>query len=666
MVIEKDQDLRIDYQLHFQGKFCLGFDTSKGCAVSLVHDGPTIGKLNIIPFHLEIVDELDCRSYSEIVLPQDVVIASSVRPEKLLDGVRFLKRYPDAPFTVDECWRVVGDELTWSVRVEPDEGIRPRSLQIRQFFPNPQRNESQCEWQVWTACAGYPRTYLQAAFSRIIYGDANFGTGIPILTLYNGEMDLGISLAKPLGLRLPRWSFCFDDYRGGGVTAETSWIKLGDGFSPKSELLFRMHDGDWRPGLAWFAGKYPTYFQPGNPQAIKEIDGPFAGGRAGDTEETADWMKRYGAKAVEIHLHYACYGNYFPEENEWVCREKPHPKLLEKKITPEIIHQTISMYQKKSIHPLLYIQLAGDGYKEYVEEKFPESIARTIYGNRMGFDYYNFWLMNSDLSLPFGKHIAAQLERFFKLYPEASGLFWDQPCYDSIDAAHHDGITMVNNKPAYRLAFCYDHHRDRMVQEAHRRGMFVSSNGPVYIELTEGLDQIMAEALASADNVKYLCIERPMIIFSGASNSAEAEFIFQTCLLTGATCPFAPEKPQSPEVEEVIFAYLPLLLPLKGRRWLLEANPLTLPSGTEGNIFRKPDSKVCVTLVSHLPRLRYPAAIGQPITFETKFSGAEEVKKVSYLTLKTDTWKEAEISKVENRVKITLPAHCVASTVLIE
>ncbi len=323
-------------------------------------------------------------------------------------------------------------------------------------------------------------------------------------------------------------------------------------------------------------------------------------------------------------------------------------------------------YKARGIHPLLYLQLAGDGYRQYVEEKFPESIAHTIHGDRMGVDHYNTWLMNSDPALPFGKHIAGHPDRFFELYPEASGLFWDQPCYDSIDAAHHDGITMVYNKPAYRLAFCYDTHRDPMVTEAHRRGMFVSSNSPVYIELAQKLDQIMAEALTSADNVQYLCLERPMIIFSLASNSAEAEFIFQTCLLTGATCPQASSGPLDSEIEEVFFAYLPLLVPLKGRRWVLEANPLELPSGTAGNIFRRPDGKTCVTLVSRLPRLPSLTGSRQPITFETKFHGVEEVKAAAYVTLKTDGWREAEF-KIENgRAKITLPEHCVASTVVID
>ncbi|MFH0964692.1 MAG: hypothetical protein V2A58_11865, partial [Planctomycetota bacterium] len=465
---------------------------------------------------------------------------------------------------------------------------------------------------------------------------------------------------------IPRWGFVIGDYRGGGVTAESGWMKLGEGASPKTELLIRMHEGDWRPGLSWFAAKYPTYFRPGNPRAVEEIDGPFAGGRGGDTEEKADQMLRYGAKAVEIHLHYACYGHYFPEEEEWTCREQWGPKRYEKKLSRSIVRRTLEMYKSKGIHPLMYIQLSGDVVKEYAERNFPESIARTIYGNRMGFDWYDYWMVNSDPALPFGKHIAAELERFFELYPNASGLFWDQPCYDSIDLAHHDGITMVDNRPAYRLAFSYDAHRDRMVAEAHRRGMFVSANGPVYIELAEGLDQIMAEALSSADDVKYMCIERPMIVFSGARTAAEAEFVYQTCLLTGATCPFAPGERQSAEVEEVMGAYGRLLEPLRGRRWLLEANPLELPSGTEGNIFRGRDGKVYVTLVSRLPQLTNPGAKGAPLTFEARFAGAENVGKACYLTLKGPRWRKAEVAVEGKSARVTLPRHRIASTVALE
>lgn len=664
-LIDQWRDLQVDHELRFQEAFALGLDTSRGCAVALTADRPEVGRLNMIPFHLEIVDELDRRSYCEIPLPQEVVVASSVESEVVPDGIRFLKKYPGAPFRVEECWRVVDGELRWEVTVAPEEGIQPRSIAIRQFFPNPQKNENVCWWKVWTARAGYPRSTLQAAFSRITYGDANIGTGIPILSLYDPGSDIGVSLAKPLGLRLPRWGFVFGDYRAGGVTAETAWIKLGDGLSPKTELLFHMHEGDWRPGLAWFAEKYPTYFRPGNPRAVEEIDGPFAGGRAGDTEEQADCMLRYGAKAVEIHLHYACYGHYFPKEEEWVCRETWGMERYERKLSRSVVRETLDMYKEKGIHPLMYIQLSGDAVKEYAEKNFPESIARTVYGNRMGFDWYDYWMVNSDPSLPFGRHIAAQLDRFFEVYGDASGLFWDQPCYDSIDATHHDGITMVNNKPAYRLVFCYHIHRDRMVAEAHRRGMFVSANGPAYIELAEGLDQIMAEAMTSAENVQYLCIERPMIVFSGAASAAEAEFIFQTCLLSGATCPRAPQERQSAEVEEVIFAYLPLLEPLRGRKWLLEANPLELPSGTEGNIFRIPSGKVCVTLVSRLPRLTQSDADSAPLTFKVRFKGAGATKDAAYLTLKADGWSRGQLALAGDSVDVTLPDHRVASVVVL-
>ncbi|MFH0965628.1 MAG: hypothetical protein V2A58_16650, partial [Planctomycetota bacterium] len=149
--------LRVDHELRFQGEFRLGFDTRRGCAVRLEGERATVGRMNMIPFHLEIVDDLERRSYSEIELPTDGGIASSVKAEVLPDEVRFTKRYPGAPFRVEESWRVAEGEVRWTAAVEGEEGIAPRSIAIRQFFPNPQKNESLCAWQVWTARAGYPR-----------------------------------------------------------------------------------------------------------------------------------------------------------------------------------------------------------------------------------------------------------------------------------------------------------------------------------------------------------------------------------------------------------------------------------------------------------------------------------------------------------------------------
>jgi len=640
--------------------FTIGVGMDSGRLESLDMPHADFGRWNTIPGRLEIVDELTPGHYRDGQSACDVV----ARQEK--DGsVVVEKRFRGACFGVREKWAVENGEARWDVSVSLDKGEAPRSIRIRQFVP--WATSEPYRWDVWTAQQHFPRSVVQVGQTSMVYGDLCFGTAIPILTIFSGRADVGLSLAKPFGLRIPRWAMVFDGYRGGGVTIESGHMKLASGHPAETALMLHPHEGCWRPGLGWLVRKYPTYFQAGHPDASKKVDGGFLIGSPSTTTRQARLARSYGAKVAEMHHHYRYYGDYFPERGTWrtIEGDPPREAIRKDERSVEVIRKSIKMFRRNKIAPLLYIQIAGDGYQPYVEKKFPESIALNTDGQRMGQKYYKVWMMNSDPSLPFGKSIGEELARFFRLYPEAGGLFWDQACYDDLDSAHHDGITMVDNQPMYRLAYCYEPHRDWMVDEAHRRGMVVSANGLLSIELGEGIDQIMAEGTSwLADVIQYECVARPMLFYHYFKDADDVEEMFQKCLIAGATGYAVPNHDLPADAERLFRVYTSLVAHLKGRTWLLEPRPLTLPRRVDGNIFTGGDGNLYVTLVSSGQSLR-DAGKPQPVTFHVRSRKVSAIRSVTYWNTHG---KELRAGfQIEGDVaSITLPKHKVASVVRIE
>lgn len=640
----------------------IAIDRASGRMARLELARNAFGVWNTIPGRLEIVDErqpLFCRD------GRDECRVTVARERETL---QFRKRFKHARFTVTETWSVAGDEAQWKVAVQLDRGEKPRSVRIRQFMPWP-TEEPHWGWNIWMAALNFPKLLVNVGNTSLVYGDLCFGAAIPLISIYKGSSfipnfkdrgEAGLSLAKPFGLRIPRWTVSFDDFRCGGVTIESGCLKLTTDQPAETALLLHPHAGCWRPGLGWLVKKYPTYFRPGHPQASELLEGGFVPGGPHDTDRMIKTAKAYGAKAVEVHRHYPHYGWYFPEKKRWTCMEwgrKLHA------VSRAGIRATIRRYRRQGILPLLYIQLGGDGYQPFVEKRFPESIALNVDGQRMGCAFYKVWMMNSDQDLPFGKFLDQDLDRFFKLYPEAGGLFWDQAGYDDLDRAHHDGVTMVDNQPMYRLSFSYQWLRDKMVREAHRRGMVVSSNGPRLIELAEGLDQVMAEGSSWVVDVQqYFCVARPMIFFHYFQNEDEVEEMFQKCLLAGGTCYTAPLQRYSAKIEKLFRLYLPLLKHLHGRQWVLEPDPLRLPHGVGGNLFKGRDGHHYVTLVSQRLRLQDEGRSTRRLSFGVRLDGVEQLRQVAYWGPGTAE-QRASFRVKDGVAEIALPRHKIASVV---
>ena len=560
------------------------------------------------PGGLEIVDELTGAGYRDGRDPSEVTV-ERIRANGS-PGWRVRKAFRGAAFTVTETWSATSSEILWAASVHLKARQRARSIQVRQFVPWP---EDPYDWKVWTAARHYPALAAQVGNQYVTYGDVCFGTVLPIVTVYDEAKDLGLSLAKPFGLRIPQWGFRFDTYHFGGIHVESGLLGLRPDRDARVELMFCAHAGCWRPALGWLVKKYPDYFKPGNPRTPERLEGGFMTGSAFRSPQELRRAARRGARMVDVHNHFPFYGNYFPDDSEWKTwrwTENPAEARARKEPpnSPQRMERSFRKMQRMGMLALPYLQIAGDAWQPWAEREFPESIAVSPDGRRFPGWKNMHWLMNADPSLPFGQHIDRQIDRFFDLYGDmADGVFWDQACYDFIDIAHDDGITMLDNKPAYRLAFCYEKHAAKLVAELRRRKQFLVANGPVYIELCRGIDAIMAEAHEWIAQVfQYLCAARPMLYFGKIKTLTPAtlEALFQECLLLGASCYAAHQVAWPREMDRLHDVYRPMIDRLRGRRLCFDPNPLTVPTGIEGNLFRGAEGEVIVVLVRRMTRER--------------------------------------------------------------
>ena len=110
-------------------------------------------------------------------------------------------------------------------------------------------------------------------------------------------------------------------------------------------LLFRGHEGCWRPGLEFIINRYKEFFYPVNDQVWQHhkafaITNPFTLTESVDALPIA-WS--------EIHNHFPYYSNYAPTEAAWdsvVLHDYPE---LAAEILPYLLEDFDKEFLKKMI-----------------------------------------------------------------------------------------------------------------------------------------------------------------------------------------------------------------------------------------------------------------------------------------------------------------------------
>ena len=535
---------------------------------------------------------------------------------KILTGIRV----GDELFNGYKGGVTVPDGVEWSQNVSPtDDGgiswkfhlVETAGLAERSGFLKVKIPYSYPPYpiMVWSAGRRFPDSVCNIGGITLFYGDVCYGTMIPIVSLYDAKRDIGLTIAKPLGRRGGRFSFHFETYHEEGMEVIFSDFAIKPHAELEFELLLCGHVGCWRPGLRWFADRYPDFFLPHNPN-VWNHHGAFAITNPFTKPTAVEKLQASGVQWSEIHNHFPNYGCYAPEVSEWdsvVLHDYPElTNEIPSKISPELIREHIRRLHKHNIMGMLYIQCTGDALIPWAESNFPESIALDSAGNKIP-TWKECCFINADPSTPFGKFMDAQIDRFLKMYPEIDGVFIDQLCYQTMDYAHSDGTTCVDGRPAYLFAFSYTHNIEKLTNAIHSAGKIAWGNGPFDIEIAQYVDGIMAEGTSGiSESYKYFCIRKPILVHTYLTDDLKVESMLRYCLLAGASWSFGGSSTlrepleQTPAIKRLFEEYLPLIKPLMDTEFCLDAHPFALPPTYKGEAFKKRNSDTrFITVLGH-------------------------------------------------------------------
>ena len=498
----------------------------------------------------------------------------------------------------------VPEGVVWSQSVTPIDGGLSWRFRLRETAGKPLRSGflkvkipysyPPYGLMTWAANRRFPASLCDLGGHHLYYGDVCYGTVIPMVCLYDPKRNLGLTIAKPLGRTGGRFAFRFGTYHEEGMEVVFSDFALKPGAEVELELLLCGHVGCWRPGLRWFADRFPDYFLPPNPDAWKH-HGPFAITSPFSTPETVKRLEEHGVKWSELHNHFPNYGSYAPKEADWesvVLHDYPNLKdEIPSRISPELIRQQIRRLHDSNILAMMYIQCTGDGFIPWAEAHFPDAIARDSAGKPFP-TWRECCFLNADPSTSFGKFMDAQIDRFLKMYSEMDGVFIDQLCYHAIDFAHSDGCTCVDGRPAYQFGISYEHAIQKLTKFIHGAGKLAWGNGPFDVEIAKYIDGMMCEGTSGlSQGHKYLCIRKPRLVHTYPTDVFKTEAMLRYCLLAGAAWSVGGSSTlrnpplQTPQIRQLFAEYTPLIEPLLETEFCLEANPVELPPGYQGECF---------------------------------------------------------------------------------
>jgi hypothetical protein len=561
------------------------------------------------PAGLEVFDELERKWYTDLKTPSQVtdLVANTYETS-------FLKQFEGAPFSLRCTWRPTGDGLRLYVEALLHEGAAQRSIRISVVLPaTPHLASWAPSWPAPSDVRADPIRYCYLADEA---GKAR--TGIPMLTLFHPGKG-GLSLCMPFEVPKVQLNMGVEPFdptkwyvpetvprlsAGAEVDTVTPPDKgdMGErlvirftekhvGLRPGKTLPFAMwlfgHAPDWRPALGTVVETYKDYFEP-HPGFAALAGGTYGANPNRVAPEMLAASRPFGYTKNWFHAHFEFHGEFLTDQAcsdpayRWVC--EPYPK--------EFVDLGVDRV-RKGIHSLRAI---GDatfvyGFNMHCDETIirkrhlDADVGRNQKGD-IARAYHEQPVMYFSPESPFGRHQLEQMDRLMKIYPEIAGVALDNWNYAGIDFGHDDGITMVNNQPAANLNFSQQRMIPAIAAKMHATGRFVFTNKGRTIESFRGVDTVLTEAHGheTYGTFAYMNLHRCVTPceYESMADAKYAEYVLKYVLVWGGQQSHF-EAQSDPEQSQ---AYKPLYDCIRNQRWVFTPDPLTLPPGCQGQIFR--------------------------------------------------------------------------------
>lgn len=601
--------------------------------------------------YLRVYDERDGKWYDD--LHDRFTISKGARRG---DKVTFTKKFAGAPFVLTVSLALDDESLMWELTaVKANRKVADRSLRVGFNFP------LQAGWNVWAPCLkgefafdgmdDFNFNHVQITFvspQEII---------LPMVSHYSKGADVGYSMLEPIGDKVPAARF---QYENGGKLFNWGYNQKPVGKMPTLEALnyyiglvgdrpmktrveIVFHEGDWRPGVGKVYEKYREYFDPDS-KAIYDFEGVFECGGTYIGEDPKPWTD-LGLRTLEVHGHFCYYSDYFQEgQDRWrrigiaerlyhkyrgtkkemdawavldyidshtdeeLAEEIYGPAWREK--VPDLekafyhrredIKRNLRNIRDAGIFPFWYFNYT-DGFRPVAEKRWPDAICRDQNGQPMPSGWHMSHNMNADESTSFGRFCDESIPKILKEYPPLVGFFLDCFRHYEIDYAHQDGITVVDNRPAYSVNFSYDWITERMTGHMAATGkpMAIFANKPQTIRCMRHVDGVLLEGGGDQAEEKYFwaCIAMPNF-FMWTSNEAPVDENLRRAVVHGCFPKVARGEDHAATVA-LYGRYLPLYEQFRRRVLCFEPDPMRVPKGSRGKLYTVADGYVAGIVNTH-------------------------------------------------------------------
>jgi len=586
----------------------------------------------------------------------------------------FTQQYEGAPFRIRQRFAETAAGIRWEASLSLLDGQQQdRSVQVCWMLPLP------FGWQFWgpNDLVGHKTDGVTPY--RYVYGhtdDNAYGTVIPLVGIWG--RDDGLAVFSPPDVR--KTQIMFDVYTqnicdpANGVIRRIEDLQMLRvahhlvGLRPGRELRLAVVlagcKAGWRSVLGQYVGTYPKLFEP--VPAARKWEGLYGittpprllRNRPGRIRSFTR-LKDSRTTCLEIHGHFPEYGVYVTPEmladpkQEYVCR--PHPAgPVSLAGNRAIVRQLLDV----GIGPFMYFyNVHAD--PETIERRFASDLMRGEDGEPL-VQFHGEPALHAQPDSPFGKHLIEQMKLLLQAYPEAPGIFVDNFSIQKLDCAHDDGVAMVHNKRAYDLNRNHQDVGPICFDLAHQAGKSILVNKLAIIESGAGADMVLLEGVSPSGLRMHAlaCVNRALFPLNWVSwrEPEKVEGCLQQLLIWGG----------SPGGElmrdlETLAAYRPLTDALIGKRWVFDDDPVSLPDGLDGQIFRidphAPRGGDVVVTAVNPNRSRHDQVFTEGLAITVRLPEAGQLNRITWLGVKKSGEEPiaCEFERDGTQIKVTLP-----------
>ena len=413
-----------------------------------------------------------------------------------------------------------------------------------------------------------------------------------------------------------------------------SFERLHNRISEESTVSFSLDlvagQSDWRQSLQWISHRYPDYFNPEIPDALK-----FAGTGAYSNMDTSFDTEKMKNMAFSVNwqasFDFPYMGMFLPPIN-------PNEKWKSyggNETSAEEMNEYAGNMKKRGFYVFNYFNVTefGTNFKfpqphesglsdsclwkncnDFLYERMPGSLLlvpdemrlnRAYYSKTKNGGPYYTWGdgIVTDCGDPAYKDfLLAQAQRHISRIPNSFGI-----CIDRMDWLRffnekaNDGVSWFNGKPVRSLNTSWKQLLDSLGSLMHGANKAILVNDLVKrVDLMKHVDGFFDEyayAGSPLNETAFLSLNKPAMCWtSGASDIRKTgvDDFFQKYLYLGVfpMCPFPGNdhsiKPD-PEIDKWYIDYGPLMIAMKGRKWILEPHVISVKNNlAKANLFSIP------------------------------------------------------------------------------